>query len=57
MPTEGYLFIFLLASALIFVFFYATRAKHRPSVRLSKIRRPEGETRPPRRTDAESVED
>jgi hypothetical protein len=57
MPTEGYLFIFLLASALIFVFFYATRAKHRPSVRLSKIRRPEGDTRPPRRTGAESAED
>lgn len=54
MPAEGYLFIFLLASALIFVFFYATRAKNRPSVRLSKIQRPDGESRPPRRTAADS---
>ena len=46
MPTEGYLFIFLLACALIFAFFYATRAKQRPNVKLSKIQRPEGGSAP-----------
>ncbi len=40
MPFEFYLFIFLLASTLIFVFFYATRAKVRGRVRMTKVSRP-----------------
>ncbi len=37
MPSEFFLVIFLLASTLIFVFFYATRAKTRGRVRMSKV--------------------
>ena len=40
MSTEGYLLIFLLASAMIFVFFYATRARNRGRVRMSKLKHP-----------------
>ena len=39
MPPEGYLFIFLLASTLIFVFFYATRARNRNREPMSRIKR------------------
>jgi hypothetical protein len=37
-PFEFYLFIFLLASTLIFVFFYATRASLRGRVPMSKVK-------------------
>ena len=38
MPSEFYLIIFLLASTLIFAFFYATRASHRGRVLMSKVK-------------------
>ena len=37
-PSEFYLIIFLLASTLIFAFFYATRASHRGRVLMSKVK-------------------
>lgn len=41
MPAAGYLFIFLLVATLIFVYFYATRAKERGRVKMSKVARPD----------------
>lgn len=38
MPSEFFLIIFLLASMLIFVFFYATRARARGRVAMSKVK-------------------
>jgi hypothetical protein len=42
-PTEFYLIIFLLASTMIFVFFYATRASRRGRVPISKVKSPQPE--------------